>query len=365
MFKRIAPLLKLIAAISLILFLIDAAVFRSGVYASWMEPDSTGGSVVGDIAAIRHYTDSTRRNVLVLGNSQIGEGFSWPTADAAIGKSDLHFVNGSVAGTTPRLWSYLLREIDPDCSRYAAIVMMIDYDLSRWRSSFADYPLDTSYATPLLRIGDLDDYPSSFGDPDLRARARRAILLPLQAAHEDILNFIVHPLERWEKIVKGRPGWIAATAVYPGHREALPTLPIDKDTGMPSAWGPDAATLKPKLESYFRDLRKYASAEAMSANIDYQRRWVGRIAQCYRAHDVPVIAFNVPRGPWHGALTAAPQPNAALLDLHKAGTITLLPGDAFVQFEQPQFFVDTLHMNHTGREAFSALLAQKVAPLVH
>lgn len=365
MFFRLSPLLKLVAAIAISLILIDAAIFRSGVYAWWMEPDSTGGSVVNAVAAIRHYTDPKHRNVLVLGNSQIGEGFSWPTADATLGEGNLHFVNGSVAGTTPRLWSYLLREVDPDCNRYAAIVLMVDYDPSRWHSSFANYPLDTSYAAPLLRIGDLNDYPTSFSDASLRERARRAILFPMQAAHEDILDFLAHPLKRRKEIVEGRPGWIAATAVYPGHQEALPSLSIDKNTGMPSDWGPDAATLKPRLESYFHDLRKNASAEAVSANINYEHLWVGRIAQCYRANGVPVIVFNIPRGPWHGLLTAAPQTNAALLDLHKAGVIDLLPGDAFVQFEQPQFFFDTLHMNHAGREAFSALLAQKVSPLVH
>ncbi len=364
MFYRLSALLKLIAAIALALILLDAAVFRSGVYAPWIEPDSTAGSVVGTATLIRHDTDPARKNILVLGNSQIGEGFSWPIADATVDDKNLHFVNGSVAGTTPRLWNYLLREVDPAANRYAAVVLMVDYDVSRSLASFADYPLDTSYAAPLLRIVDLNDYPPSFADASLRERALRAILLPVQAMREDLLDFIAHPFKRGKEIVKGRPDWIGATAVYPGHPEALPDLSIDSSSGLPSDWGADAASLKLKLESYFRNLRLDADAKTRAENIDYQRRWVGRIAERYRANGVPVIVFNIPRGPWHGSLVPAPQPNPALLELSRAQAISFLPGDAFVQFEKPQYFFDTLHMNRAGRQAFSVQLAQKIAPFV-
>jgi hypothetical protein len=181
----------------------------------------------------------------------------------------------------------------------------------------------------------------------------------------DLLDFIAHPLKRRHETVQGRRNWIAATAAYPGHQEALPDLPVNDSTGMPSDWGADEASLKPRLEPYFRGLRLPADASVLEANFDYEREWVGRIAARYREKGVPVIVFSVPRGPWHGTLAHSPQPNRALLDLSRDGSIQLLPGDAFVQFEQPQFFFDTLHMNHTGREAFSTLFAQKIAPFVH
>ena len=366
MLARISALLKLVAATALILILTDAAVFRSGLYAPWIEPNSTAGATVSDIELIRHYTDPKRRNILVLGNSQIGEGFSWPTADAALGASNLHFVNGSVAGTSPRVWNYLLREVDPNADRYAGIARMVDYDLSLWGGLSADYPLDTAYAAPLLRLSDLFDYPASFLDPELRERARRAILLPLQAMRLDLLDFIANPAKRRHEVLVGRPGWIGAGATYPGHSEALPQLPLDAATAMPSDWGEtDPAALKAKLEPYFHGLHNKADAAVRNANMAYSREWVGRIAARYHARGIPVIVFSVPRGPWHGLLVPPPQPNPALLELSNAGSIHVLPGDAFVQFEKPQYFFDTQHMNHAGREAFSALLAEKIAPLVH
>jgi hypothetical protein len=365
MFTRTAPLLKLFVAIAVILVVIDAVVFRSGWYAPWIEPASTAGSVVNTTLLIDHYYDPARKNVLVLGNSQIGEGFSAALADTLSGRPDLHFINGSVAGTTPRLWNYLLRNVDRHGQRFAAIVLMADYDTSRLKTDFTNYPLDTRYAAPLLRLSDLIDYPDSFADSDLRARARRAIMFPLQALQEDVLDFASHFKKRMRRVETQRPGYIAATAVYPGHPEALPDLPIDKVSRTPSRWDAIDAALKSKLDGYFRALDEPAAAPLQLANDRYQREWIGRISSRYQAHGVPVIVFAVPRGPWHQLLLPAPQPNAALAELRDRGRVQLLPGDTFTELEQPQFFFDNLHMNHAGRERFSALFAQKIAPLVH
>jgi hypothetical protein len=364
MFSRLSALLKLVAAVALVLVLIDAAAFRSGWYYRWAAPNSTTGSTVRTIMSIRHYFDPARRNVLVLGNSQVGEGFSFPVAETALGRDRLHFINGSIAGTLPRVWNYLLRKVDPKATRYAAIVMMVDYDATYWHET-TDYPLDTPELAALLRLTDLRDYPASFTRPELHSRAVRTILFPMQAMREDLADFLLHPSDRLDELEHKRRDWINGGAWYGGHNDALPDLSIDKTTGMPADWSEVDGAIKTKLESYFNGLRTPMSADAREANIAYEREWIGRIAARYRANGVPVIVFQMPRGPWHGALTPAPRPNAALLELQRAGDIEVVPGDAFVQFEQPRYFTDTLHMNHAGREAFSALLAQKIAPLLH
>ncbi|MBS0591642.1 MAG: hypothetical protein JSR65_13540 [Proteobacteria bacterium] len=364
MFARLLPLLKLLAALVLVLLVLDGLVFRSGLYAPWIEMNSTAGATVGDLQFIRKYTHPAAKNILVLGNSQIGEGFSAPTADQAVGASGLHFVNGAIAGTSPRVWNYLLREIDPASDRFAAIAMMVDYDPAHWTGLFADYSLDSSYAAPLLRLSDLFDYPATFLDRNERERARRTILLPLQAMRLDILDFIAHPLRRYREIVHSRPAWLEAAARYPGRDTALPDLPIDDTLDMPTDWGAQGKELQAKLEPYFHGLKISASKDTLAANIAYEHEWIGRIAARYRAKGIPVFVFSVPRGPWHGTLVAPAQPNAALLDLSRAGLIRILPGDAFVSFEKPGFFFDTLHMNHLGREAFSQRFAEIVAPLV-
>jgi len=347
------------------LLLLDVALIRSGVYYGWIEPDSTAGSVVGATLAIPHYYDPARKNILVLGNSQIGEGFSGSLADAESGRDDLHFINGAVAGTTPRIWNYLLRSVDPHADKFAAIALMIDYNLDERFDDLGNYPLDTGYAVPLLRITDVLDYPATFSDPAQRARARRAILLPLQALHDDARALLAAPRRRYHEIVDNRPQWLEAVGAYPGREQALPDLVIDHDSGLPVEWGPHESDFKPMLEGYFRGLREHADAARQASNMDYQREWLGRIAARYAAHNVPVIVFVVPRGPWRATLSPPPVANAALAEMAARGRIHPLPGDAFVELEQPQFFFDTLHMNRAGRTRFSQLFARAVAPLVH
>ncbi|HEX6832182.1 MAG TPA: hypothetical protein VF132_01505 [Rudaea sp.] len=363
--RPLFPLLKLSGAIFFALVLLDALLFRTGAYFHVMEPDSTSGSVYGATLAVDRYSDPARKNVLVLGNSKIGEGFSAPIADAAIARSDLHFVNGSIAGTSPRVWYYFLRKVDPDAKRFAAVALMIEYDLSGFGQDLKNYPLDTSYAVSLLGLRDVVDYPASFTDADQRERARRAIALPLQALHEDARELLLHPIRRYRHVAHYRPAWLEAVGVYGGHEEALPDLPIDAQTGLPSDWGSDAATLRPKLEPYFRALRWKADPQQRASNADYEREWIGRIAARYRANGVPVIVFVVPRGPWHATLASPPQPDEAIAALARDGAITMLPGDAFTLLEKPQYFFDTLHMNRAGREIFSRRFAERVAPLVH
>jgi hypothetical protein len=363
-FRPLAPLLKIAAAAFAVLLLVDLSLFRSGLYYRWAEPDSTAGSVVRAQITIRHDYEPDRRNVLVLGSSRIGEGFSALLADAASGRDDLHFINGSIAGTSPRVWYYLLRAIDPDANRFAAIALMVDYDVAETRLDLTNYALDTPYLLPLLRVADLDSYPASFTEADQRERARRGILLPLQAMHDDVLNFVAHPFARRHVVRSSRRGAAWWAAHYPGRDEALPNLQLGAD-GEPVDWGADAAQLKPRLEGYFHELRDKPPAALQDANAAYLREWLGRIAERYAPHHVPVIAFVVPRGPWHGSQSRAPAIGGPVAELVERGRIVALPGDAFVELEQSQFFFDASHMNRNGRERFSRKFAQDIAAQLH
>jgi len=366
MITRIAPLLKLALAVATALLLLDVLAFRSGAYTRWIEPNSTAGSVVGATLSIEHQYVNHEKNVLVLGNSQIGEGFSARVADASIAPGQIHFINGSVPGTSLRVWNYLLREVDPEATRFAAIVMMVDYEPGRVPLDLNDYPLDTSYLTPLLRLSDLDEYSSSFGSASLRAQAARAILLPLQALHEDLLAFAREPFLRIRNIVKVRPGWLQSIEGYTGHAEALPQFEIDPVTREPRDWSAIDPALRSRLEGYFRALSHSAVDPGREkANDAYQNLWLGRIVDRYQKSGVPVIAFAVPRGPWQRTLVPVAPVRGTLAALRDAQRIVLLPGDAFIELEQPQYFFDTLHMNRVGREQFSSLFAHAIAPLVH
>jgi hypothetical protein len=362
--RPILSLLRLTAAAALVLLAVHVCLFGSGLSFRMIEPESTSGSVVNGMLFIDHDIDPARKNVVVFGNSQIGEGFSQRLADAEARRPDLHFINGAVAGTTPRVWYYMLRKVDPQAKRFAAIALMIDYDVASNKNDLGNYLLDTNYALPLLGMRDIDDFPNTFSDPTQRERARRAILFPLQALHDDVRDFMLHPWKRLIDITRGRYGWLNAVALYPGRETSLPELAIDASTHMPSDWGTTENEIRPVLEPYFKMLQLSASSELQAANSHYREEWLGRIVSRYRAHHVPVIVFVVPRGPWQREIMPIPKPEGAVADLIRHGEILAVPGDAFVDLEEPKYFFDTLHMNRAGREQFSRWFADRVAPLV-
>ena len=363
--QRIWPLIKLVLVAFVGLAVIDLIAFRTGLYASWIEPNSSAGSVVGSTMLIKRETKADSSNILVLGNSKIGEGFSGRLADQASGRPDLHFINGAVAGSTPRIWYYLLRELDPGCNRYAAVAMMVDYDPTTNQEDMGNYAADTNYLQPLLRFTDFSEYAASFTKPTERERARRAVALPMQALHDDITSLLRSPLHRFHDTGRSRRLWMDASISYAGREQRLPDLEIDVAAGMPRNWDGVSESTKPQLESYFRGLRQHASEQTIAANNAYVERWVGAIAQCYHAAGGKVFVFSVPRGPWHELLVPAPKIGGAVADLAKRGLIEPLPGVTFVPLEQPQYFFDHLHMNHDGRERFSRLLAMQIASRMH
>ena len=239
-------------------------------------------------------------------------------------------------------------------TRFSAIVMMVNYDETYNWNDLTDYSLDINYTMPLLRLRDIDDFPRTFTRAALRGRAARAILLPLQALHEDAQELLAHPFERFHQIHKVRPIWLSALGPY-GMDRKLVALRSDIGmlAGQPKSWGDDETIWKPKLEGYFRDMRKVAPKERQATNAAYESYWIDRIASRYRAKGASVIVFSMVRGPWKAELMPSPMLDPGLSRMREAGEIIALPGDAFSEFEKPDLFFDTLHMNSTGREKFS------------
>jgi len=364
MTRSLGHLLRLVVVAAVMLAAWDAVLFRSGLYYRWLEPQSTAGMTRGAIRFVDETYAPYRRNVLVLGNSRIGEGFSQQLADQATQGSGLHFLNAAIPGTDLRAWYYLLRRIDPQADRFAAVVVQVSYDPGEPVGVQADYPLDIAYLTPLLGLRDVADFPGTFDDRALAERARRAILFPAQPLRDDIAAFLSAPKERFRHLRKWRKYFVSSALQYRGRDQALPDLALDPNTLQPTDWGSDEAKLKPVLSNYFASLRERPSKSTQASNERYFRQWLSRIAEPYRAHGIPVIVMSIPRGPWHAALPP-PQPTGAVADLIAAGTLMALPGDSFADLEQPRYFFDSLHMNRAGRERFSPALAKQVAAVLH
>src|SRR5579872_6110030 len=121
--RALARILLLALSTLCVLFLLDAAVFRSGFYARYLEPDSAAGFFENVFKAGRESRFQRPHRALVLGDSQIAEGFSPQLADQAGASSGWEFVSSAVGGASLRNWYYMVRDLDPDRSRFDVVVL--------------------------------------------------------------------------------------------------------------------------------------------------------------------------------------------------------------------------------------------------
>src|SRR5437016_635586 len=108
----------------LLVFSLDAAIFRTGAYLAVLEPNSYAGHFLAAVRNARAVQSGGTKPILLLGDSRMNEGFSAKIADGLAG--GLRFVNAAVPGSSLRTWYYILRAADPGRDRYSGIVVPLD-----------------------------------------------------------------------------------------------------------------------------------------------------------------------------------------------------------------------------------------------
>lgn len=356
-FLSIKRILLLVAAMIFIPLILDQVVLR-GFYLSYLEPESTAGMTLLARSIQEADYASGKKNVLILGDSRIGEGFSAGVANRIGHPMGFNFVGLGLPGTTPRAWYYILRDLDAQRNKYHAIYIMSntfrDDDVYE---DIANRSIDTAYVAPVLNFLDILSYPQSFTDPKEAMKATLAIAFPATSFKSDILGFFKAPIQRAKKAALWRakyPSWIAA---YPGHTEKLPVAdtPFSTDGVLRRVDGPGRS----HLDEYFRtnQSRNTAFEKPM---FFYRSKWYGDIAQQYASTAVTFGTFLIPRGPYHAAMKKPAEAQGALKLLEQKGTIKVLNTAVSLPLEEPEFFFDHLHMNSAGRQVFSGKLADAI-----
>src|ERR1700761_8968219 len=109
----------------LAIFGLDALVFRTRLYPSYLDPDSATGAFEMILWRERQAQQWLGRNVVVtLGDSRFG--IVPKIANALSGETGYVFRSAGVAGTDARSWYYMLSDLDPDANRYSAIALGVD-----------------------------------------------------------------------------------------------------------------------------------------------------------------------------------------------------------------------------------------------
>lgn len=345
-------------------FVLDAAVFRSGLYERWVAPLSGLGNAVRALDNIRRLPTS-KRGVVVMGDSRIGEGFSASVATRAAGEagSDLVFASGGVSSSLPRVWYYLLRQTPAPLERIAAVAIMLTSYHDDEREPQAQRRGDMVFVHPALRLTDLVDFPWSYPSAEARLEAVESILFKGLFYKNDLVDLLANPGKRFAEASAWRKHGHEWSAGYPGRPGTLEGLRFDMETGELAIDPGHPSAVPNTLPEYAALLRQYRGRLPENpAATAYRREWLGRIADWCRDQGATLFVFRIPRGPLHGLVDADERPSGVVADMAQAGRIVLLPAATFDGLERPEDFFDDLHLNGAGRTGLSTGLALAIVP---
>ena len=335
--------------------LLEALVFRTGFYAQFLEPISSAGIFEGSLRDELGRRQLGPDEVLVIGDSRIGEGFSAPIANDSRGERGYYFANGSVPGTTPRSWYYELRDLDPTRRRYHAIVLPVEsYEDVDTQENYSNRTLDLHYVVARLRYSDILEFTFSFQTARDRFEVFRGSLLKGFIYQPDLLALIENREKRMKDVAQWREHGSEWRNGYGGRQEDLRGLEVNWASGtirMPENLPPDRrASLQATILT--------PPAPHTGQFEMYQRKWFGKIINLYRGSETRLVFLALPRGP-------APRPDPPVVhlshsirDFSSSGQAILLPERAFQSLERPECYFDALHLNSRGRRLFSVMLAQ-------
>jgi len=329
---------------------VDGAIFHSGLYVSILAPSSYAGRIWRITQAEKERAPSDLKEVLVLGDSRIAEGFSATLANELGSPAGLKFVSFAEPAASANTWYYMIREVDPTTRRYAAIV--IPYGIG-YEPNSAD-PLRISMTAPLLRYGDCFHFASGFQRWSGRFRAFIACILRGSAYQDDVADLLAHPVARMRSIRQADK--MHSGREYKGRDYDLVGTSYDAATGQ--------VTFAPKLTEAQRLAFRKSLIQPSQSDTEYslklQRDWIPRIMDRYLHSPTAIVLTPLPRGPFLELAGFSRGNESVLPSSVIQRTSFSLPGHTFDFLEQPEYYFDAFHLNAKGRQKFTETLVSEV-----
>ncbi len=344
-----------LAAIA-VLFGLDALLFRTPLYPSILEPGSSAGLFEMTFRRERQAQALNGDNLIVtLGNSRFA--YLPRLANEWTSKTGYVFRSAGAAGSDPRAWYYMLRDLDPGANRYRAVVFGVDdYDDEDTFEEHDDDIRALHFAIARLRLTDAVDFASSFPTWTHRWEAFRGALFKGFVLQRDIQAFLSNPRKRLEDVEINDRGFEDWTYNYNEDPRTLAGLQID--------WASRKVTFPPGADQIQRDtvnvslMRSAAPQTGHFAN--FQRRWYGRMIDLYRGSRTRIVFVRLPRGPVVRPDSLVQKKSATIRDFARLPNVLLCDEHAFDSLERPELFKDAVHLNRDGCARFSAMLAAEV-----
>jgi hypothetical protein len=356
-----APSFRSVAAFLAVLFagylVAETLIFRSGFYARFLEPQiSETGNLERNFYAEIHRAPSGDKEVLVVGNSRMAEGFSAKLANENEPRDGYRFINFAVSGTGNRVWYYLVRDVDPHRNRYAAITIPIDdYEDPDDYEDVADRVSEMPFLVNRLRLTDILPYTLSFTNWKSRLQVFRGLVFEGTVYQRDFQQFMEHPSRRLQRAEEFRALGAKYGYDYGGMHKSLAGLEVD--------WAHQRITFPPGMPENQRQeltLVIFSQPPQHGMNRAFEVHWLGALVDLYRGSKTRIIVFQAPRSPAPRPVSLAHLPWTITDDLRKRPWVTIIDRHAFEDLEKPELFADHVHLNATGRKLFTPRLADVV-----
>jgi hypothetical protein len=341
-------------------FAADAVLFRTPLYPSLLEPDSSAGVFELVLARERQAQAQNGDNLVVtLGDSR----FSYlpRQADELTPETGYVFRHAGVAGTDARAWFYMMRDLDPTRRRYKAIVIGVsDYEDEDGPYDVNDDTRALHYTIARLRLRDVAPFAFSFPSFAARWEAFRGALLKGFVYQSDLQAFLTHPLKRLAYVRLSRKGFAGWTWDYQETPRSMAGLEVN--------WRLWKATYPPQIDERQRDSVEhfllYKPFPQTGSVATFRRRWFGRLIDAYRGSPTRIIFLRLPRGPVVRPANLLVKQSASIRELAARPRVTLEDEHAYDSLEHPELFQDALHLNREGVARFSAMLARNIRQML-
>jgi hypothetical protein len=341
------------------LFVLDALLFRTSLYPSTLQPDSSTGQFELTLLREKQAQAANGDNMIVtVGDSRFA--YAPKLSNAVSAETGLVFGHAGIAGTDARSWYYMLRDLDPKANRYRAVVLGVpDYDDEDEAFNPWDDIRALHYTIARLRWSDIVPFALSFQDRQLKWEALRGATLKGTVFQRDILEFLSQPKKRLDYVALCRLHWAQWTYDYQETTRSLAGLEID--------WKTRTAKFPPGADQDQRDTVGYIMREPWPQTgrlAAFRRLWFGKILEYYRGSRTKVIFVRLPSG-------AIPRPawmdhkiSSSIREFASIPNVMLADEHAFESLERPELFKDGIHLNRAGIALFSPMLAREISRML-
>jgi len=345
---------------SCLLLLLDAIVFRSGLYFRVADPESSAGYYEREIRTERQRRTDGRKQILIVGDSR-AKAIRPHLAEEWAKPKEIDFANAAVDGSTPRAWFYLLRDLDPGMERYQAIVFGVDDFDDNDGVGPVESTQEVEMAVSSLGWRDLFDFPFTFQNKTFRRDAFLQCLLKGSAYKRDFQELLSHPVARWKRAAESRRKYAWFKGHYVGADWSLDGLEVDWASRKVKM--PDVADVNTREE--FRKRVENPIGEEMGWKAANRREWLTRIVRRYGRSSTLLVFMRLPSSPvpTPAELRAVPL-RGMLRDLASRPNILLLDEHLMDALERPEYFYDFLHLNARGATAATKIFVEQLPPIL-